>query len=194
MCPILDRIDVYDAGMSLFRDRYRIETIRFPGRDYGRGLFFVTMCTRQRVRNLSSIHHGNVVLTDIGSIVADEWCRTAIIRPYVSLDAWVIMPDHIHGIIHIDRDPHDPSPVETPRRGVSTTFKNNTVGHKLEWHSGCLGASINQFKMSCTKRIRGAGHTEFAWQPRYYECIIRSPEALDAVRRYIRNNPREWRG
>jgi REP element-mobilizing transposase RayT len=91
----------------------------------------------------------------------------------VDLDEWVIMPNHLHGISVIN-EPYNV--VETPHRGVSTT-----------WKSGTLGAIINQFKSEYTKRIRAVG-----WQSRFYDHIIRDDKSLRRIRVYIRNNPPKW--
>lgn len=136
--------------MTLYRGRYRVESARRPGWDYAApGWYFVTLCTHRRARVLGMVLEGRVRLSEIGRIVADEWRRTPHVRVNVALDAWVIMPDHLHGIIRIlppvdersaddaaARNPDyrdgsdathrdaDIAPnrnvVETPRRGVST--------------------------------------------------------------------------
>lgn len=86
----------------LFRGKYRIPSTRLRGWDYASaGLYFVTICVKHRVPCLSEIVNGAVHLSPIGEIVAEEWQRTAHIRANVVLDAWVIMPNHLHGIIGI---------------------------------------------------------------------------------------------
>jgi len=120
------------------------------------------------------------------------------------------MPDHVHGIIgivHQDnlkletprrenvetprRDnvetPHWKN-VETPRRGVSTS---NAAAY-LAWKSDSLGSIIGQFKSKSTKRIRGAGYCDFAWQTRFYDHIIRDNADLERIRRYIKENSEKW--
>lgn len=121
-------------------------------------------------------------LSDIGVIIDEEWRKTELIRPYVTLDRYVIMPDHFHGIITIR---HRDDAVETPCHGVST---NNQ-----KWKPGCLGAVIHQFKRACTVRIRATGCVDFAWQPRFHDSIIRDDRALENIRMYIANNPAQWK-
>jgi putative transposase len=262
--------------MTLYRGRYRIESARRPGWDYAApGWYFVTLCTHRRARVLAEVCEGRVRLSGIGRIVADEWQRTSRVRTNVALDAWVIMPDHLHGIIRIlppagrrfrdgdaardrdcvdggdaarrdagmarDRDASDritgiaPNRnVETPRRGVSTVAiaqgpdttaptvaiaqapgiaSPPTPTHRFvrsagnesmagavvprgsdrpRLQAGSLGAIIGQFKAQCTKRIRMAGHDDFAWQARFYDSIIRDRAGLLRVRRYIAANPIRW--
>ncbi|MBI2416055.1 MAG: transposase [Candidatus Kerfeldbacteria bacterium] len=178
--------------VTRFANRYRIASIRLPYWNYASpGWYFVTLCTRQRHRRyFGNIIDGIVQLSDMGMIVLDEWLRTPIIRSNITLDAWIIMPDHFHGILVIGDHHHIPGifhpyghGVETPRRGVSTTHR---------WQPNTLGSIINQFKSICTKRIRSIGYPQFQWQPRFYERIIRTPRELQMVRRYIWENPEKW--
>ena len=121
-------------GSQLFRGKYRIPSARLSGWDYtSAGWYFVTICVKNRLPCLAEIVNGVMRLTPMGEIVAEEWQRTAHIRPNVALDAWVVMPDHFHALIGIVALPaHDDARrgnddarrghivvVETPRRGVS---------------------------------------------------------------------------
>jgi putative transposase len=168
--------------MSKFRGKYRIESTRLPGWDYtNAGWYFVTFCTRDRIRFLGHIVGQEMHLSPAGEIVAEEWQRTAHIRPNVVLDKWVVMPDHLHGIIVIVEAP--PRSTEAARRVGSSTSRLT---------SGSLGAIIGQLKSVCTKRIRAAGPADFAWHPRFYEHIIRDQASLRRIRAYIASNPARW--
>jgi len=112
--------------MTLFKSKYRIESSRLKGWDYASaGWYFVTFCTRGRQSFLGNVMGDDVRLSPIGEIVAEEWQRTPHVRPNVELDEWIIMPDHVHGIIIIN----DVGVVETPRRGVSTS----TIVVPINW-------------------------------------------------------------
>ena len=167
--------------MTQYKNKYRAETTRLKGWDYtSAGWYFVTICTRGRISYFGEIRDSEMQLSPIGKILAEEWQKTAQVRPYVSLDEWIVMPNHIYGIIVIHNDDN----VETARRAVSTE------GPGLKAKS--LGAIINQIKSVCTKRIRAAGFMDFGWQPRYYDHIIRDNEDLDRIREYIVGNPYKW--
>ena len=100
--------------MAKYKDRYRVESARLPGWDYhAAGWYFVTLCTRDRVPFFGEIVDGEMVLSSIGRIVAEEWQRTPEIRSNVILDEWVVMPNHLHGILVIVAPLNG---VETPRR------------------------------------------------------------------------------
>src|SRR5262245_37324964 len=152
----------------LYRNRFRIPSARLPGWDYGRGgAYGVTICTRNRVCWLGEISEARMALSDLGEIVAEEWLEMARRRPHVALDAWIVMPNHFHGIVCLDPPRFNGRP--TP-----------------------LGEVIGQFKAACTRRSWASGQRDFAWQPRFYDQIIRSDDALQNIRRYIQENPLRW--
>jgi putative transposase len=197
--------------MTKFKDKYRIESTRLPGWDYSApGWYFVTICTDQRLLFFGEIVDGQMQLSRAGQIVAEEWLRTPQVRSNVVLDEWVIMPNHIHGIIVILPQESvairasqgdavdDGMPVETSRRDVSTTvpFTPPRQDEPAQPIAGLrphtLGAIISQIKSVCTKRIWASGMTDFAWQPRFYDHIIRDEVSLARIRQYICNNPIKW--
>jgi len=186
--------------MERFGGKYRIPSARLPEWDYSTpGYYFITIVTQDRYPYFGKIVSGEMVRSEIGEIVADEWQKTLVIRPNVLLDEWVIMPNHLHGIIIITSGPvetprwgvSNTDPVETPRRGVSTSRRGVSPGPS-KWKPDTLGSIVNQFKSVCTKRIRAAGRPQFAWQPRFYDHIIRDEESLGRIRLYIMNNPQNW--
>lgn len=166
----------------LFKNRYRVDTWRAPWWNYrDPGWYFVTVCTYLRVPWFGDVAGDRMRLNEIGRIVDDEWHRTSFVRPNVYLDAFVVMPNHWHGLLEI-RYPwpplSEPEAVDTPAARL--------------W-PGSLGAIVGQIKSMATKRIRASGETGFAWQTRFYDRILRATDHLDRVRAYIRNNPRHWR-
>lgn len=176
--------------MTLFKNKYRIESTRLTGWDYGQaGYYYVTICTKDRVHFFGDVRDVDVILSEIGQIVAEEWLKTEILRSNIRLDEWIIMPNHIHLIIITYKVE---SPVETPRCGVSTPHRAQTLAASEKWAAHTLGSIIGQFKGACTKRIWAEGFTEFAWQSRFFDRIIRSEEALHKARHYIAANPANW--
>lgn len=172
--------------MTLFKNKYRVESARLRGYDYASpGLYFITICTKNRESLFGDVVNGEMDLSPIGDIVADEWQKTPRVRANVQLDAWVVMPNHLHGIIWITHTVPS-SNVETSRRDVSTT------NAKSRLQPNSIGSIIGQIKSVCTKRIRAAGFAEFNWQERFYDEIIRNERALDAIRAYIIYNPANW--
>ena len=95
----------------LYQQRYRTETCRLPNWDYrSNGYYFITICVdNRRQQPFGYIRHGIMCVSDMGKIVYDEWRTIARIRQNVVLDTFIVMPDHIHGIVVIN----DTRPVET---------------------------------------------------------------------------------
>jgi len=155
-----------------FKNKYKIKSVRLKGYDYSQnGMYFITICTKDRKEFFGEIVNGEMKLNEIGETVKKEWLQTPIIRPNIFLDEWIVMPNHIHGIIEIKN-------VETPRWGVSKPDS--------------LGSIINQIKSICTKKIWKSGYPDFAWQSRFYDHIIRNDESLNKIKEYIRINPQKW--
>ena len=190
-------------------------SIRLRGWDYRRrGAYFVTLVTHNRQHLLGEVVDGEMVLSDLGRIVVEEWERTAEMRPYIRLDAFVVMPNHVHGIIWIvddvpdGGDPHRCRGNDRRhgndhcrRRGdlqvaptTTTTTTTETGGRPRGPRSGSIGAIIAGFKSAATKRINPLRGTPGApvWQRNYYERIIRDERELQATRRHILANPARW--
>ena len=174
--------------MTHFRGKYRIETTRLPWWDYSQaGWYYVTICTRDRQCVFGEIVDQRMIMSQFGEMVTEEWLRTEKVRPDVRMDEWILMPNHLHGIIVIQPSTDHPTAVkETSQRDVSTTRS------PFQLKANSLGAIIGQFKSVCTKRIRATGFYEFTWQSRFYERIIRDERSLETIRQYIIDNPARW--
>jgi putative transposase len=157
-----------------FKGKYRIASGRLEGWDYhAPGYYFVTICTTNRVSYFGRICEDKMQLSKIGKIAVTNLERIAQIYQNACLDVWVVMPNHVHAIIVLGE-----KRVETPHWGISTR--------------AALGVVINQYKSACMKKIRTEGFTNFAWQARFYDHIIRNEKSLDKIREYINNNPGLW--
>jgi putative transposase len=177
--------------MTLFKDRYRAESARLKGWDYSCvGYYFVTICTRDRLCTLGNVIDEIMRLSPVGEIVAEEWQKTAALRDNVTLDEWVVMPNHIHGIICIN----DIGTVETHCNASLQSIASLTkaqYSNAFGPQKNNLSSIIRGFKGASTKRIHLDDH-DFAWQSRFHDEIIRDENMLDRVREYIRNNPMKW--
>lgn len=167
-------------------------SLRLRGYDYSEpGAYFITVCTQRRECLFGEIVDGKMWLNEYGQIVHDEWFRAASIRPYVHLfeDEWIIMPNHVHGIIWISE-----GIVKATRQVGATRRVAPTNGRPCGPQPGSIGAIVGQFKSITTKRInhhRGALGAAL-WQRNYYEHTIRDETALHCIRQYILENPLKW--
>ncbi len=163
---------------SLFQNQYRVASTRLKGWDYSRaGGYFVTICTADQRCHFGQVVGGAIRLSPVGEIVAAEWQLTAEHRAHVTLDVWVVMPNHLHGIIVIQED------------GVLPT---TDAAREKPLKPGSLGAIVGQIKSVCKKRIIASGNRTFDWQPRFHDHIIRDYADLARIRKYIVNNPAQW--
>ncbi|MGD2027948.1 MAG: hypothetical protein PVI99_09040 [Anaerolineales bacterium] len=166
------------------------QSIRLKGYDYtSPGAYFVTLVTWQREPVFGEVIDGKMVLNEIGRIVREDWEKTEKIRKEITLDTFVIMPNHLHGIVWIEPvDESDIQPIVVGAHGRAPLRKNIAKIHR---QSKSLGAMIAGFKSAATKRVnqhRGLpGHP--LWQRNYYDHIIRSQKELNNIRNYIKSNP-----
>lgn len=189
-----------------YNNKYRITSARLPQWDYGNSAnYFVTICTKNRESYFGNIDQGVMQLSPLGDIALKFWLEMPAHFPFLTLDAFVIMPNHVHGIIVIDKI-HAPTigsmhPVETPKLGVSTTLgvstnlgvstASNTDAASQKWKPATLGVVINQYKRIVTIHARKI-EAGYAWQSRFHDHIIRNYESYLKIRNYILYNPMNW--
>jgi len=142
----------------------------------------VTICTKDRECLFGEIVDGKITLNEYGQVVIDEWLRTGEVRKNVELDAFVVMPNHFHGILLLIDD------------GRGTARRAPTVEQFGKPAVGSLPTIIRSFKSAATKNINQIRNTPglSLWQHNYYEHIIRSEGELNRLREYIQNNPMQW--
>lgn len=176
-------------------------SIRLKGYDYrSNGAYFITLCTENRRHLFGSILNAELVPTPAGKIAEDRWFALPDHHPGLVLDAFVVMPDHIHAIIVLDR-PAPPEPTkkahpfleQQPDRVIVANAASPTRPNGAP--SGSLGAIVGSYRSSVTRHINALHGTPGAsvWQRDYWEHIIRDDRALFYIRRYIKNNPANWR-
>lgn len=161
--------------MTLFREKYRVELARLKNWDYGANRhYFVTICTQNRIHFFGEISNRKVHLSAIGQTAQQYWAEIPNHFEGVYLDEYVIMPDHIHGILTIDRP-----------------FSSGT-NQFAPLKPGSLPTIVQSYKSSVTRWCRKNQFEQFAWQPRFHDRILRDETALNRVRMYIVNNPAKW--
>ncbi len=171
---------------GLFKNKYRIASARLSGFDYSEeGYYFVTICIKNRKCLFGNVYNKEIFLSDIGKMVQKEWLNTENVRSNVKLDKFIVMPNHLHGIIIIT------SAVETHCN--ASLQCNDTYKNKFGPQTNNLSSIIRGFKGSVKKQINEKyGKDYFSWQPKFYDHVIRNEESLFNIRNYIQMNPENW--
>lgn len=158
------------------------KSIRLNWYDYSQaGAYFVTICTHDRTLLFGKIVDGEILLNEYGIIVKNEWLRTEKLRVNVMLDEYVIMPNHIHGIIIITNEY-----VGHAQRAPTNQFAKPV--------SNSLPTIIRMFKSTTARQIRQIHPITSipVWQRNYYEHIAHDDDDLNSIRQYIIDNPLQW--
>ncbi|MGD1043949.1 MAG: transposase [Bacteroidota bacterium] len=157
------------------------KTIRLKEYDYSSpGEYFVTICTQDKLYSFGKIIEEEMRLSSIGEIAQRCWQEIPNHFPNIELDAFVVMPNHIHGIIVIN-----------PLVGVhyNEPLRKNAFQHTIP---KSLGSIIRSYKGVVSRECRKCGHHYFLWQRNFYEHIIRDDKDMNTIREYIVNNPLQW--
>lgn len=177
--------------MTLFQNKYRIESTRLPNWDYrSAAAYFVTICTANRQPFFGKVENGDMILSPIGEIACEYWLQIPQHTiGNVELDAFIVMPNHVHGILilqpleHLDKQQFI---LDSKMNSTSTIFSQRSP------KAGSLSAMIRSYKAAISAWCSRNGYVDFAWQSRFYEHIIRDEQTLAKIRSYIENNPYLW--
>ena len=150
---------------------------RLKGYDYSQARqYFVTICAQDSVHHFGRVENGAMNLNGVGEIVNERWRWLSERYDYIELDEYVVMPNHLHGILVIRPGGADRSrPVPTGKAKTKS-----------------LSELIGAFKTTSSKRIREGGLAFFQWQRSFHDHVIRDDEDLNRIREYIRENPARW--
>ena len=159
--------------ISQFKNEYRVESFRLSNRDYGaNGWYYVTIKTKKGNHYFGQIQHAHMTLNELGRIVEKCWQEIPQHYPFVILDKFVVMPNHIHGIIVIDKPQYD---VTVEMQDFASLQNRNITPiqtNKFGPQSQNLGAIIRGFKIGVTKYARNNG-IPFNWHPRFHDRVLR---------------------
>jgi putative transposase len=186
---------------------------RLPGFDYTRpGTYFVTICTAAGACVFGDVVAGRLELSHAGQITSECWHEIPMHFRNVTLDAFIVMPNHFHGILVVHAV-HEPDNVGAHEPDNVGAHEPHNVGaqHAAPLHlpapasshkpagrviPGSLGAIVRSFKSATTRRINLVNRTvgKVLWQRNYYDRILRNDRELYLARRYVRSNPIRWTG
>ncbi len=165
---------------------------RLQGYDYAQdNLYFVTSCVQDRICCLGEIKNKEMQLNQYGEIAQQQWYWLGQQYPYIVLHAFVVMPNHIHGIIEINRGivgtGRDLSLQQT---GLSLQQTDLSLPQPIKIKS--LSQLMGAYKTTTSKQIHLLGYNVFAWQRSFHDHIIRHEQSYEKISTYIHNNPAQW--
>lgn len=176
------------------------QTIRLQSYDYSsEGAYFITIVTQDRISLFGKIIDGKMILNSTGKIAEEEWLNTKLVRPNISLGEFIIMPDHMHMILHID---FQNKKEEKEWNNSNPKSPSHTIGAIIRGFKGATTKKINLLLNNSTGGLLFAptellfAPTEFIknkiWQRNYYEHIIRNQNDYDRIEKYIIKNPENF--
>ena len=163
--------------------RFKNGTLRLKSWNYSNpGFYFITFSTFNKIPYFGEVRNGKMIYSGMGKIAVKYWNYIPRQFPFIKLDVFQIMPDHIHVVIYMQETNH----ISTKGYGGVTGSKNpmgkGTTGEIIRWYKGRVTFEIN-------KRFP---ESSFYWQSRYYDHIIRNNVSLNRIRKYIKNNPKNY--
>ncbi len=144
---------------------------RLSGYDYSKdNLYFVTSCVQDRICSFGEVIDQKMILNENGLIAEKQWNWLGEQYSYLKLHAFVVMPNHIHGIIEINQ------------------YQIDQSQKKIKPLSQLMGA----YKTTTSKQIHLLGNLSFAWHRSFHDHIIRNEQSFENISKYIANNPIKW--
>ena len=195
--------------MDRFQGKYRISSARAPWWNYGANAsYFITICTQNKLNFFGNVSDGFLALSDIGNIAYNCWNEIPKHFPFVELGEFVIMPNHVHGIVIINKtvdgaalvggaaqvETQNIASLRTPQTPQTQRIRQTTPQqpiNKFGPQSQNLASIVRGYKAGVTKTARII-NPDFCWQPRYHDHIIRDNNEYSRIAEYIVNNPVNW--
>ena len=194
--------------MEKFQNKYRVASARLQNWDYGsNAVYFITICTKNREHFFGEMDNKKMMLNSIGKLAEQFWIEIPKHFTFIEFGNFVVMPNHVHGILIIDKIGGEISEmvdtvdtvdtVETRQCLVSTNVPPNpnkpTIGQKRFQNQGknTISSIVGSYKSVLTKNARLID-VDFGWQSRFHDHIIRNDGEFQRISEYIINNPRNW--
>ncbi|MBK7128321.1 MAG: transposase [Crocinitomicaceae bacterium] len=162
------------------------------------GLYFITICVEGRVNHFGEVVDGKMILSEAGLVVDKIWRSIPLQFDYILLEEFVVMPDHFHGILKIQRS--NIRHIECPMTKIEYPYNHSefikerggVCGEKNPMLHQNISRVIRWFKGRSTFEIRKFNRA-FSWQSRFYDHVIRDENAFQRITKYIKNNPSKYK-
>lgn len=180
---------------ELYKNKYRIKSARAEWWDYSNeGAYFITICTKNRVHFFGNVIAKEMQLSETGKLAEQYWYEIPEHFPFIQLGNFVVMPNHVHGILIISK-PNETQTEneENPSNLIEDTKKvGGFAGNKNPMLHDNISRVVRWYKGRCSFEIRKI-QPDFAWLPRFHDHIIRNIDAFNNIQAYILNNPLKWK-
>jgi len=174
--------------MDKFKGKYRIPSARWAAWDYSsNAAYFVTICVANRAHDFGEITDSGMTLSPLGQSALVCWNEIPAHFPFVELGEFIVMPNHVHGIVVINKPVSD-AIVETQNIASLRNGPKNRFGPQ----SQNLASIVRGYKIGVTKFARQNG-IPFVWQARYHDHVIRNMGEYERIYQYILDNPQKWK-
>jgi len=192
-----------------FRNKYRVPSARLQNWDYGsNGAYFITICTKEMQHFFGEVVDKKMILNSVGALAEEYWIEILKEFPYVELGNFQIMPNHMHGILIIDKSAAIAA-VETrfiasdldniadssETRLIASVPEKDGIGGFAGENNPMLADNISRiirwYKGRCTFEMRKI-NPKYGWHPRFHDHIIRNSESFERIQNYIEENPSRW--
>lgn len=172
------------------RQSYRLNNWNYTSSAY----YFITICIKTRqLFCFGDIINNKLILNDIGYIIKQCWLNIPDHFNNAYLDAFIVMPNHVHGIIRIINNKNTIRRNVVCGRDVACNVPTDKKMSQISPASQSLSVMIRSFKSACTKILKQQNKIFVSfWQPRFHDHIIRNEIELNFIRQYIKNNPKNW--
>jgi REP element-mobilizing transposase RayT len=197
-----------------YQNKYRVASARAPWWDYGRaGAYFITICTAERQHYFGKIQQGGIQqLSHVGVLADVLWYEIPHHAHHVELGVFVVMPNHVHGILILNKDVgagivddggHDHDHVETrhalslpqdPTKPPNPNPQKSSIPVHYRFQNpgkNTISSIVGSYKSAVTKHARRLGF-DFGWQTRFHDHIIRDDAEYQRINDYIESNPANW--
>ena len=194
-----------------FQGKYRIASARLQSWDYGaNGAYFITICTKNRKHFFGEIENHQMILNDIGKLAEKYWMEIPAHFTFIELGEFVIMPNHTHGILIINKTndngngnvetrqclvstpPIPPIPPTTPTTPTTAIPPTPWQLRFQNQRKNTISSITGSYKSVVSKNARLI-NKNFAWQPLFYDNIIWDAQSFETIQNYIANNPKNWK-
>lgn len=200
-----------------FQNKYRIPSTRLQTWDYSNnGAYFITICTQNRNHFFGNIQNGIMQLSEIGKLAEQYWVEIPNHFPFIELGNFVIMPNHVHGILIVNNiatptlsstEPVETRLIASDNNGTRSIASDNNEtrliaslqenvggfsGNKNPMLNDNISKIIRWYKGRCSFECRKI-QPNFAWQSRFHDHIISNSKSFDAIQNYIFENPLNWK-